>query len=334
MPTATGGAVKASVSVEDISRQYYESAGYSMWITAMHVDPLELIAADDSSGKFYRVPIELSGEKFVFGEPQEVAINYVDVKSAAAAKNPARWTNRKAALAAAGLKDGDMAEGGYVKPVPIDAPPQAQAEPVIAPDVTPAGAAIRKMAATATQTPEADTSGSTAAPEKEALSVDKAKIKEGLGLAPDASDEEMNVALAALTSGSGSTPPAATPAPTGTDPASLLAAIPKGSGAIVLDGDNYKELLRKADLGVQANERVKLMERDAFLTKAMKDSRFPVAKLGDYQKMWDANPDATKAFIELMPKNAIPTSSVGLLGAEVDKNDADLAYEAMYGKAV
>jgi hypothetical protein len=49
-------AVQASVSVEEISRKYYESAGYSSWITAMHVDPLELVVSDDATGKFTGCP--------------------------------------------------------------------------------------------------------------------------------------------------------------------------------------------------------------------------------------------------------------------------------------
>lgn len=322
MPPATSGAVRASVSVEDISRQYYESAGYSMWITAMHVDPLELIASDDATGKFFRIPVELSGEQFTFGEASEVAINYVEVPVAAKAL-PHRWDSRKAALAAAG-----KAEDG----TDLNAPRGAVANPAGAPD---GGAAIRKLAATATEeptsptTPDADSAGPIPTPE-EGLSMDKAKLREALGLAPDAPDSEVTAKFAeafASSAAATDTPAAAQ----GHDPASLLAAIPKGADAIVLDRDNYKALVEKADLGVQAHEEVKRMGRDAFLKQAVRDNRFPVSKLADYERMWDANPDAAKSFVELMPKNAIPTSSLGLLGAEVDKTEADLAYESMYG---
>lgn len=318
MPTAPGGTstVKASVSVEDISRQYYESAGYSMWITAMHVDPLELIASDDSTGKFYRVPVELSGESFVFGEPQEVAINYVDVKTAAAAL-PHRWGSRRDALAAAG-----KAEDG----TDLNAPKGSVANPAGAPD---GGAAIRKLAATATQTPDGGTADGSITTPKEGLSMDKAKLREALGLAADAPDSEVTAKFAEAFA---SAAPPATSTPSGSDPASLLSAISAaGSDAVILDRENYKSLVQKADLGVKAHEEVKRMGRDAFLKQAIADNRFPVSKLGDYERMWDANPDAAKSFIELMPKNAIPTQNVGFLGAEVDKNDSDLAYEAMYG---
>lgn len=315
------GVVQASVSVEDISRQYYESAGYSMWITAMHVDPLELIASDDATGKFYRIPVQTDGDSFTFGEATEVAINYVEVPVAAKAL-PHRWSDRKAALKAAGkAPDGtDLKTTG---------PTNVGTEPGTAPD---GGAAIRKMAATATDTtttPDGEpAAGSTTTPEE--ASVDAAKIREALGLAADAPDSEVQAKFAEALSGPGTSPTTTDK----TDPAALLAAIPKGSGAIVLDSENYKTLCEKANLGVKAHEEVKRMSRDAFLKKAYSDGRFPVSKLGDYEKMWDNNPDATKSFIELMPKNAIPTQAVGFLGAEVDKNEADLAYEAMYGTGV
>lgn len=49
MPLPT--VVKARVSAEDVSRAYYKTAGYTNWITAMHVDPLELVVCDDASDR-------------------------------------------------------------------------------------------------------------------------------------------------------------------------------------------------------------------------------------------------------------------------------------------
>jgi hypothetical protein len=187
MGIKAGGVVKASVSVEDISREYYASAGYSMWICEMQVDPLQLIAADDASGKYYRIPVELAGDKFTFGEAQEVAMSYQDVKTAA--KAPVQWADRKQAFAAAGKN-----EDGSDR---------------IAPDVSPAGAAIRKAKEKADAdapavietevvetTPDADpATGPNTNPEE--ASVDAAKMREALGLGPDATDAEVLAAFSA-----------------------------------------------------------------------------------------------------------------------------------------
>jgi hypothetical protein len=316
MGTKTGGVVKASVSVEDISRKYYETAGYSMWITEMQVDPLQLIAADDGTGKYYRIPVELSGDQFTFGDPQEVAVAYQDVK--AAAKAAASWPDRKAAFAAA-RKNEDGTD-------------------LVAPDVSPAGAAIRKVletkAATATvetevpvstKTPDADPATGPTNP-KEAASVDAVKMREALGLGPDATDAEVSEAFAAQAAAS------ATP-PNTPDPAATLTAIPPNAGgAMLIDPENYKALVAMAAKGQTAFEQMQRNERDVVLDKAVHDGRFPVSRLATYSAMWDKDPASTKAYIELMPKNSVPVMAAGFLGAEISQNETDIAYEGVYGK--
>lgn len=311
--------VKASVSVEDINRQYYESAGYSMYITAMHVDPLELIAADDSNGKFYRIPVELKGEAFTFGDPQEVAMVYEDVKAAAAAL-PVRFADRSASLLAAG-KNADGTDR-------------------IAPDVSPAGQAIRKAAqkleapvvaietevtvpdAEPTQTPAADPAPGPNPNPKEA-SVDAAKMREALGLKPDASDDEVRAAVVAELA-----------APVGPpDPAATLTAItPAQGGAMLIDPENYKTLVTMAAKGEAAYAEVQKNRRDIVLDKAMHDGRFPLSRLSAYKDMWDKDPEATEQYVGLMPKQTVPTLAAGVLGQEISQNDSDSAYEGVYGK--
>jgi len=326
--TTLGGhmaVVKASVSVEDISRRYYESAGCSMYITAMHVDPLELIAADDSNGKFYRIPVELNGEEFQFGEPQEVAVAYQDVKTAAAAL-PVRFSDRKAALAAAGKKE--------------------DGTDLVAKDVSAAGAAIRKAAEKAKaeaapavletevekigqeapvddDTPDAEPAAGPTTTPKEA-SVDAAKMREALGLGPDATDDEVRTALAAQFA-----PPQDEPS---LDPVAALAAkLPATDRPVLVDPENYKKLLSMAVKGEQAFARVEATRRDQVLDQAARDGRFPLSRLSAYKEMWDKNPAETEAYINLMPKNTVPTLAVGMLGAEINQNETDMAYTAVYG---
>jgi hypothetical protein len=319
MPTGTGGAVKASVSVEDISRKYYESAGYSMYITAMHVDPLELIAADDSNGKFYRIPVELSGEEFTFGEPQEVAVAYQDVKTAAAAL-PVRFADRKASYAAAG-KNEDGTD-------------------LVAKDVTPAGAAIRKAiektAAEAvptvletevetTQTPDADPATGPTNP-KEA-SVDAAKMREALGLGPDATDAEVAEAFTAQVSASA---PAARPP--SAEAIDAMATLASSGQAVLVDKAQLAGLVDAARKGEIAYNQNRRNERDGFLKQAVIEGRIPVASLSAYEKLWDTDPEGTRKTVSLLARNIIPTSAAGFAGQPADLNEADMAYEAMYGK--
>jgi hypothetical protein len=324
MPTKPALA-KASISVEDISRKYYEAAGYSMWITAMHVDPLELITSDDSNGKFYSVPVELKGSEFTFGEPTEVAINYVPVKSAAAAALPYRWGNKAAAMAAAGVQN------------PAETPPTVVVTTTeIAPEVSPAGAAIRKMAATTTaepegttQTPDADPATDSTDNPKEATNVpfDAAKIREAFGLSADVSDDQVKeMARAAL---------AETPIPAAAD-ADSLAALSSLAGtgqAVLVDRANLQTLIERATKGELAYNQNRKNERDSFLSAAVREGRIPPASLGAYEKLWDLDPEGTRTQVSLLARNIIPVQSVGFLGADAtDTNEADSAYEGLYGK--
>jgi Mu-like prophage I protein len=320
MTTRTGGAVQASVSVEDISRQYYESAGYSMWITAMHVDPLELIANDDSNGKAYRIPVELSGDKFTFGDAQEVAITYVDVKSAAAAKIPHRWGSKAAALAAAGkAPDGTDLPDTMNRKVDIE-----PASDEIAPDVTPAGAAIRKMAS-ATKTPDVEQTADSTDNSKEA-SVDAAKIREALGLSATASDDEVKAAALAAFD------PA--PTPPASDDLTSMAALAESGQAVLVDKAYLADMAKRVRLGEIAYTQNRVNERDSFLSAAVREGRIPPASLSAYEKLWDNDPEGTRKTVSLLARNIIPVAALGFMGQELDLNEADKAYEAMgYGKA-
>jgi len=326
-PGARAAVVQASVSTEDISRSYYESAGYSMWITAMHVDPLELIAADDATGKFFRIPVELSGEEFSFGEPVEVAINYVPVASKAAAAFPHRWGTREAALAAAGVKSG--AE-----------PSAAPADPPIAPEVSPAGAAIRKMAtatadpATTTQTPAAEPGTGETEKEKEA-SVDAAKMREALGLPADATLEQVTEAFTAQLAADASTATPGTDAAPSADTVDALSALAGTGQAVLVDRAQLTELVQMAKRGDAAFIENRRNERDHFLEAACREGRFPSASLAAYKKLWDLDPEGTRKQVSLLAKNIIPVTAGGLLGDGEDPaaaNEADLAYQGMYGK--
>jgi hypothetical protein len=71
---------RASVSVEDVRRTYYEGLTgdqYWWWIRELQLDPPQLIV-DDDEGQLYRVPYTASGDEVTFGDPIPVRIQYVD----------------------------------------------------------------------------------------------------------------------------------------------------------------------------------------------------------------------------------------------------------------
>lgn len=158
------------------------------------------------------------------------------------------------------------------------------------------------------------------------MPVDAAKLRELFDLPAELSDDEVRAAaLAAL-----APPPPSNGDGGHTDPAAVLSAIPAGSDAIVVDREVYTSLTKLAKRGDEAWQAMKRGERDTFLTAACKAGRFPVSRLQAYKDMWDKNPDETRSFVQLMPANSVPVEASGSYGADIDMNEADLAYAAMY----
>lgn len=79
-----GKLMAAGVTTDDVRRAYFATnPPYSWWITEIQLDPMQLIACDDSSAKVYRIPITISGADVSFGDAVEVQIEYMDVKASA-----------------------------------------------------------------------------------------------------------------------------------------------------------------------------------------------------------------------------------------------------------
>lgn len=87
--------VTASVSTEDIRRQYYDEAAWAWWICEIQIDPAQLIVENEDEGEMYRIPYTISGDIVTFDDPVKVAVTYVDVAAAAKpAKPPVVFASR------------------------------------------------------------------------------------------------------------------------------------------------------------------------------------------------------------------------------------------------
>jgi len=287
--------VSASVSTEDIRRAYYETAGYSLWITEFEINPLQLIVCDDSTGKYYRVGVNVDGDAFTFDDAVEVAIQYADVTAAAAPRAALAWASR------------DESRTG----MPTPQPPAR---------LTPAQAAQRIH--------NAPVAASASGPTKEGPTMDPAKIREALGLAADAPDDDVAAALASA--GFGGAPAATPPVQPPADqlpPVQPVAAA--SSDAILLDPVQYNALRVSAARGEEAWRKLREAECAGVLDAAIKAGKFPPARREHYEKLWAADPDGTKAMVESLASNVIPIMSSGYPGVG-DETEQDLVYASMY----
>lgn len=345
-PAKLAAPVRLAVSDEDVRRAYYESAGYTMWITSMQLDPLQLMVCDDASGKYYRVPISLSGDKFDFGDPVEVAIEYKDVSTPAGAKAAAStvvWTSRAASVALDHAEPGEPQESPNpperppAGPAPTNPPAPTPAPTPPAPSTVPrvdpaAGAALRGMAGAPVKPPAAATPAAATTTNERLSNVDGIKMREALGLATDASDEELWAAIAAAQ-------PTPEPAPEAVPDAASVAGVAAAAAGshgdmLLVDRSQIVALQASARKGELAWQQLRTSERDQVLKQAMSDGKFPPARRDHYQKLWDADPEGTRALVAALAPNLIPTSLSGHMGSDEAASEAAVAYDALYGKAV
>ena len=156
--------------------------------------------------------------------------------------------------------------------------------------------------------------------------MDPVKLREALGLAADASDEEVRAAtLSAL--------PSHEPAAPATADLDAMAQLTTSGQAVMVDKGVLGDLIVRAKKGEIAFNQNRKNERDSYLKTAVTEGRIPPASLSAYEKLWDLDPEGTRRQVSLLAKNIIPTQNVGFLGAEPDLNEADSVYEGMYGKA-
>ncbi|WDZ87193.1 head maturation protease, ClpP-related [Micromonospora cathayae] len=211
------------------------------------------------------------------------------------------------------------------------------------PKVTAAEAARRIHAAALKVTPTVQVGNEH---EKGAGRMDPAKIREALGLAPGASDDEVRATLGASglvgnsTSPTGPAPaptpqPTPTPSPGSPTPAPDAPApqpTPRPSaagGQMVIDQaawDAQQDTIRRLEA---AEARRRREERDQVINQAVQDGKFPPARKQHYERVWDADPEGARELIAGLAKNVVPVAALGYAGDGTDA-DFDLEFAGLF----
>lgn len=172
--------------------------------------------------------------------------------------------------------------------------------------------AMRIVASLGTQTPPSEAVAPTPISEGVGMKPDPVKIREALGLDPDASDEEVNEAgLAAF-------PPA--------NPTPVTAAAARGT-RIIADS-MFEEMNEKIRTLSAYVESAKVNERDEVITRAIQAGKFRPVQRSTFVEMWDTNPDVARRVIEdLTAGSAFPVAASGYAG---DGTGEPAEYEALF----
>lgn len=303
MPNPRPREVAAGVTTEDIRRTYYETAPYSIWIKEFELDPLQLITVDEATGAYARIPVTVENGEFTFGEAIPVEIEYVDLPESADSPTTAASAGSRIVYASRD-ESRPAAQKATAPKTETKLPPRD---------------AIKRVHAASNQGTE---------DRREPDEMDSAKIKEALGLDPNASDDDV---LAAITASRQQTPdpvPAPTPSPV---PAPAPAAVPvaaSGSGVVVLDQSVVEEMRRQAEQGAIAFEQMRKNERDTVIQAAINDGKFAPGRKRHWEQLWDADPEGTRTQIENLAPNLVPLQAAGFAGGDEFTNNEN--YYGLY----
>ena len=283
--------VDASIAVDDVRRQYYDSLDGAQawwWIRSMQLDPNELIV-DDDEGSLYRVPFTIKGDGVTFGDATEVAIVYQD----------------KTVAASAAKETVVFATKDESRPV-ILSNKQAQEKKSMTPEQL-----------KAINLPDEATDEQITARLAELVEGQIADVSEGDPDLPDLTNDAPGVADLTDPVVAEQTP--ATPA----EPEATSFEVPEGH--VLVNAAAFEQLKVSAQRADSLWEASQLKERDDVIVAAMSEGKFAPAQRKHYESVWASNPKVARDLISSLPANTVPVKATGR-GDDVNASIEDDAY--------
>lgn len=164
---------------------------------------------------------------------------------------------------------------------------------------------------------------------------DAAKLREAVGLPAEASDDEVKAAL--MSSGLvASQPepltapePVAASAPGDSQPAPTVVQNVTAPGTVLLAASVWEETQNTIKRLAAHVDQTKRDERDTVIASAVEQGRFYPSQKKHFAKLWDADPDGTKALIEsLEPNSKLAIAASGY--ADLDDKEFDREYAGLF----
>lgn len=165
--------------------------------------------------------------------------------------------------------------------------------------------------------------GAASSPRKEGAGMDPAKIREALGLQPDASDDEVRTALASA--GLAPTPPEPDPGP---EPAPTPTPKPGSAvGTMTIDVSAWDEQQKRIKRLEAAENKRLVEERDQVISAAVSQGKFPPARKEHWARLWDADPEGTRQVIASLARDVVPMQALGYDG---DRDAVDAEFDHLF----
>jgi len=165
--------------------------------------------------------------------------------------------------------------------------------------------------------------------DQEGASMDPVKLREALGLAVDASDDDIVAAMATAglvqvvePEALGGEGKEETDTPTGIR-------VPGSAGVIAVDEEVFNEMKVAAKKGEDAYERLRVAERDEIIGAAIKAGKFAPARAEHWRTMWDSDPDGARETIGRLQPNSVPIQASGYQSFG-EKSEDEALYASLY----
>lgn len=111
-------------------------------------------------------------------------------------------------------------------------------------------------------------------------------------------------------------------------------AIPEGAGVVMVDASILTGLQERAARGEDASKQLRNRQRDDVLGSAIRDGKFPRARLEHYQRMWSSDPEGTRRTVDALAKGLVPVDGpLGHHGVDPDMPgtfEEQQAYGSLY----
>jgi ATP-dependent protease ClpP protease subunit len=173
-------------------------------------------------------------------------------------------------------------------------------------------------------------------PTQEGAGMDPAKLREALGLKVDASDQEVDAALAAAGRGQAGGTPAPSKggdppdAPPETEPPRVPAAATATGRVRVVDSavwDDMVERVGQVDGLIAERQREK---RDRAISDAIAKGKFQQSEKDQYERMWDKAPEETESLLARLTPGRVPMGPTGYVGGDGDEAVEDAVFDPLF----
>lgn len=163
---------------------------------------------------------------------------------------------------------------------------------------------------------------------EDSMDVELTLLRKRLGLAEDATEDQITEALASEPAVPDETAiPAAEVEEKITEAVAAARADERqkitasDGGSIRLDSASYEALKASAEKGAEAHKKLEEGERDTFIAAAVGKGKFPPSRVEHYTQRYEQDPEGTRAEIEALQEGVVPVIGVqGSAAAEDDPN--------------